>query len=274
MVIKFYGTRGSIAVASKDTKKYGGNTTCLYIESNSGDAIIVDAGTGIRELGTHLVQNNKDEIHLIFTHYHWDHIQGFPFFAPVYLNNKTIFIYGNKKETTVKKALAYQMVMPYFPASFPVDTRAKITFKELKDNIKIGNVLINTIPNNHPNYTTGLKFTEGKKSFAFLTDNEIFVKKGNTPYKKFVEFTKGVDFFIHDAQYNDEIYPSKLGWGHSTYTQVMRLAKDAGVKNVIFTHHDHGSSDKFIDNNIRDMRSKYPNYYIQAAADGKTIILK
>jgi len=274
MVIKFYGTRGSLPVASKGTKKYGGNTTCLYVESNAGDAIVVDAGSGIRELGAHLLENKKLVIHLIFTHYHWDHIQGLPFFAPIYLKKSVITIYGPKKEATAKQALSHQMSKPYFPTVSWSDVPSKIKYKELSNNIKIGDIRIQTIANNHPNYTIGLKFTEKKNCFAFLTDNELLVENGNTPYKKFVEFVRGVNFFVHDAAYTDEIYQKKIGWGHSTFSQVMQLAKDAGVKNVIFTHHDPPNTDKFIDDVLQNLRSEHPDKNIQAAADGKTIILK
>lgn len=273
MVIKFYGTRGSVAVANKETKKYGGNTTCFYVESNSGDAIVIDAGTGIRELGNHLIENKKDIIHLIFTHYHWDHIQGFPYFAPIFFEKSEIYIYGHKKDVTAKNALIYQMTNPYFPIALS-ELPSKIVFKELKNRMKIGDLLIETIVNNHPDYTYGLKFTEKKISFAFLTDNELFAQNNNTPYEKFVDFIRGVNFFIHDAQYGDEIYEQRIGWGHSTHSQVMKLAKDAGVKNIIFTHHDHASTDKFIDKVLKDLRNKYPGQNIQAAADGRTIILK
>ncbi|MGB3479780.1 MAG: MBL fold metallo-hydrolase [bacterium] len=273
MIIKLYGTRGSIAVANKETKKYGGNTTCLYVESNSGDVIVVDAGTGIRLLGVHLIQEKKSRINILFTHYHWDHIQGFPFFTPIFLPSSVIDIYGSSKMTDPKKALSYQMTRPYFPAILS-ELPSKITFKTLKNKLTIGDIEIQTIINNHPDQALGLKFTEGKNSFAFLTDNELFDKNGNTPYKKFVDFIKGVNFFIHDAQYKDDIYKKRLGWGHSTYSQVMKLAEDAGVRNVMFTHHDHGSNDKGIDAIVKGYRGKYPEYNIQAAADGKTIILK
>lgn len=272
MIVTLYGTRGSIAVANKETRKHGGNTTCLYVETKTGEPIIIDAGTGIRTLGIHLVQSKKKHLNLIFTHYHWDHIQGFPFFAPLFFKSIEIDIYGSKKEITPKKALTYQMTLPYFPATIDA-LAAKITFKELKNNFAIGGINIETIPTNHPNYTMGLKFTEGKNSFAFLTDNELRAKNGSTPYEKFVTFLKGVKFFIHDAQYTDEMYPKKIGWGHSTFSHVMQLAKDAGVKQVVFTHHDHGSTDAFIDQQVDEISTLYGGYDIQAAADGKTFTL-
>ncbi len=273
MIIRFYGTRGSIPVAGKGTKKYGGNTTCLYVESKYGEVLVIDAGTGIRQLGVHLIQNKKEKIHLLFTHYHWDHIQGFPFFVPVFIKNNTVKIYGSKKESTTRKALSYQMTRPYFPVEMNL-LPAKISYHELQKRNTIAGITIQTIVNNHPNYTLGLKLSEGKRSFVLLTDNELYAKNGNTPYEDFVEFIKGVDFCIHDAQYTEEIYDKRIGWGHSTYTQVMRLVKDAGVKKVFFTHHDHGSDDQTIDSIVKKMKKQYPRVAIEAAADGKKVVLK
>lgn len=273
MFIKFYGARGSIPVSSRATQKYGGNTTCLYIESTSGEVVIIDAGSGIRELGPELIKNKKDEIHLIFTHYHWDHIQGFPFFGPIYFKNTVMKIYGPAKEVGVKKALAYQMNLPYFPTNLSL-LPSKFVFKELKNRIKIGNLQIQTISNNHPNYTKGLKFTENNKSIAFLTDNELFAQNQNTPYEKFINFVEGADILIHDAQYTDEMYKLKVGWGHSTYSQVMKLAKDGGIKNIIFTHHDPFSSDEIIDKILQIFKKDFPGHNIKAATEGMVINLK
>lgn len=270
MFIKFYGTRGSIPVSGQATQKYGGNTTCLCLESHRGDVIIIDAGSGIRELGAYLIKNGKEKIHLIFTHYHWDHIQGFPFFGPIYLKDTVLEICGPIKEVAAKKALSYQMNLPYFPTRLSF-LPSRIIFRELKERLKIGSLQIQTIINNHPNYTKGLKFIEDHKSIAFLTDNELFAKNCQTPYKKFISFVKGVDILIHDAQYTDKIYESKIGWGHSTYHQVMELAKDGQVKNVIFTHHDPFSSDEFIEGMLKNLKKKFPDYNIEAAACGMEI---
>lgn len=274
MVIKLYGTRGSLPVASKETVKYGGNTTCLYVESRSGDTIVVDAGSGIRELGADLLKKKKKNINLIFTHYHWDHLQGLPFFTPVYAKSTRLTIYGPTQEISPEKALSHQMMKPYFPTVSWDDVPSRIVYKEIKSKIKIGNIVVQAVVNNHPNYTIGLKFTEGRKSFAFLTDNELFCQKARTSFKKFVEFVKGTNFFIHDAAYTEDLYPMRLGWGHSTFNQVMQLATEAGVKRVIFTHHDPPSTDEFIDGIIARMKKAYPGFAITAAADGMTIILK
>lgn len=273
MFLKVYGTRGSIAASNRKIQKYGGNTTCLYIKSKSGDIVIVDAGTGIREVGEFLAKNKLNKINLILTHYHWDHIQGIPMFIPIFLKKFIINVYGHQKEASAKKALSYQMTKPYWPVTLK-DLPAKIMYKKLKKKFKIGGIKIETIVNNHPNYTVGLKFTEGKNAVAFLTDNELFAANGPTSYKRFVNFVKKTKLLIHDAQYTDHMYKLRKGYGHSTFSQVMMLAKDAGIKNIIFTHHDPFSSDKFIDDVIRKLKKKYPKYNINAAAEGKTIILK
>ncbi len=271
MFIKFYGTRGSIPVSGASTLKYGGNTTCLYVETNSGESIIVDTGSGARELGMYLIKNKKRKLHLIFTHYHWDHIQGFPFFAPAYSKETSIYIYGPENELIAKKALSYQMHIPFFPTIKLTDLPAKFTFKKASNKIKIGNLAIITISNNHPNYTLGLKFIEDGKTAVFLTDNELFSPNPKSKYNKFVKFVKNSDLLIHDAQYIDEAYKTKLGWGHSTYSQVMQLAKDGRIRRVIFTHHDPSSNDDFISRVVNDMRRQFPDYDIDAARTGTEI---
>ncbi|MGD8978860.1 MAG: MBL fold metallo-hydrolase [candidate division WOR-3 bacterium] len=269
MLLKFYGTRGSVPVSGPETKKHGGNTTCLYVEAQSGDNIIIDAGTGIRELGRVLVTQGKKRINLIFSHYHWDHIQGFPYFAPVFQKEIELHIYGPADEVAAEKALSYQMTMPYFPVDLSA-LPAKIVFHNLKKTLDVGSIKIETIVNNHPNHTRGFKFTEGKKSFAFLTDNEMRAQNGKTLYKEFVDFVRKTDLVIHDAQYTDEVYRMRIGWGHSTYHQVAELVQEAGVRKTMVTHHDHFSSDNFIEKNIKDVRQKFPKLEIEAAADGKS----
>jgi phosphoribosyl 1,2-cyclic phosphodiesterase len=271
MLIRFYGTRGSIPVSSASTIKYGGNTTCVYIETKDGKPIIIDAGSGIRDLGIYLLQNNKNDIYLIFTHYHWDHIQGFPFFAPAYSKNSLITIYGPENEVGAKKALSYQMHIPFFPTIKLTDLPAGLIFKRVKNKFRIGSVIIQVIQNNHPNYTYGLKLTEDNKSVVFLTDNELNSPAPRTQYKKFVKFVHGAELLIHDAQYVDDIYKTKVGWGHSTFNQVMKLAQDGKVKRVIFTHHDPSSSDEFIAGILNDLRGKFPEYDIDAAQTGTEI---
>uniref|UniRef100_A0A7C4TAA4 MBL fold metallo-hydrolase n=1 Tax=candidate division WOR-3 bacterium TaxID=2052148 RepID=A0A7C4TAA4_UNCW3 len=271
MLIRFYGTRGSLPVSSTETLKYGGNTTCVYIETQGGKSIIIDAGSGIRELGDYLIKNNKFLLYLVFTHYHWDHIQGFPFFAPLY-NRKTIInVYGPTKEVDPEQALSYQMNVPYFPTIRLTDLPARFNFKKFKSKFTIGDAHFFVIYNNHPNFTYGIKIKNNKKTVVFLTDNELRSPNPRTPYEKFVRFIKNADLLIHDAQYNDETYKCKIGWGHSTFSQVMEFARDGSVKNVIFTHHDPFSSDEFINEVLAKIRKRFPEFNIDAAKTGTEI---
>jgi ribonuclease BN (tRNA processing enzyme) len=162
------------------------------------------------------------------------------------------------------------MASPFFPALLE-NLPAKIEFKKIADSFNIGDINVKTIVNNHPGNAIGLRFTEDKKSFVFMTDNELFANAKKTSFKKFVKFVKGADYLTHDAQYTEKIY--KPRWGHSTFSQVMQLAKESGVKNVIFTHHDPGSSDKFIDEIVANLQKEFPNYNIEGAVDGKTVHL-
>jgi phosphoribosyl 1,2-cyclic phosphodiesterase len=269
MLLTLHGTRGSVPVSNKDTRKHGGNTTCLSVESAAGDIIIVDSGTGIRVFGRSLVNRGIHKINLLFSHYHWDHIQGFPFFAPIFMKKTDLHIVGPADEVQVEKALSYQMTMPYFPTGLST-LPAKISFDKMKKTFTLGGINIGTIVNNHPNHTRGFRFSENNRSFCFLTDNELHAENGKTSYKDFVEFTRGADLLIHDAQYTEEEYKRRIGWGHSTYDQVAKLAQESGVKELMITHHDHFSTDQFIDKNIKEVRKKYPKCKIEAAADGKT----
>lgn len=273
MLVRIYGARGSIPVASAATTRYSGNTTCLYVESGEHDAVAVDAGTGIRELGLQFVKNNVTDIHLLFTHYHWDHLQGFPFFVPAFVKDTNLTIYGPSEEVDVKTALTYQMSLPYFPTVTMADLPAQIHYRRLRRQVRIGPLQIRTIPNNHPNFTLGLKFTEKNRSFVFLTDNELTAPNPRTRYKQFVDFIKGAEMLIHDAQYDKSNYGTKIGWGHSTYEDVMQLALDADVKHLVFTHHDPASTDEYIDGMIARFRRQYPDHHIEAARTGMEIQL-
>ncbi|HEX7320476.1 MAG TPA: MBL fold metallo-hydrolase [bacterium] len=268
MRVKLYGARGSIPVSGRGYVKYGGNTTCLYVENDAGDPVVIDAGSGIREVGGQLIKNKKQEIILLFTHYHWDHIQGFPFFGPAYFKNTTLFIYGPSMEADVRKALSYQMTRPYFPTISISDMPARFDFKQLKNKVRVGSLLVETITNNHPNFTKGLKFTENGKCLVFLTDNEIMHGNIKGRFRKFADFVKKADVLIHDAQYTDEIYKTKIGWGHSTFSQVMQLAQESSVKHVVFTHHDPFSNDEFIDDIVATCSRAYPQLKIEAAREG------
>ncbi len=247
MKIKFWGTRGSIGVPGKDTTIYGGNTTCLEITSESGRKIVIDAGTGIRCLGQELATaNGSVDIHLLVTHIHWDHIQGFPFFDPVYNPSSRILIDGFP---TCMKGLRVpfdnKMGDGFFPIKFD-HLKADIQYLDTLNHgpLKIDNVIIDSIPLQHPQGGFGFRFREDNKTFIFITDNELTETgwSGTRP-EDYVKFCKNADILVHDAQYTPEEIEKKRGWGHSDYLSTLDMALKADVKQLFLFHHDRSRKD-------------------------------
>ena len=243
MKIRFWGCRGSIPVPDRRMINYGGNTTCLEVLLDS-KILIIDAGTGIRKLGENLMRRGIFDMDIFLTHSHWDHIQGFPFFPPVYSEKARINIFGRAPSyKPLKNILSHQMSYEYFPVSFS-DLRSTINFVDASSNqLEIDNHTIKIIQTNHPVVTSGLRIEKDDKSFVFLTDNELAQADPATSLDKFGEFSQQADYLIHDAQLTEEEYKKRKGWGHSTFQQAIELAHQAGVKNLGFFHHDPNRKD-------------------------------
>jgi phosphoribosyl 1,2-cyclic phosphodiesterase len=243
MKVTFWGTRGSIAVPGRDTALYGGNTTCLELAPDSGEIVIIDAGTGIRRLGQSLLdRNGHKNIHLLVTHVHWDHIIGFPFFAPVLPSGTELLIDGHPNcMTGLKHTFDTPMGGGFFPMKLD-DLKARMTFLDTvgRNELKLGGITIDSIPLRHPQGSLGFRFREGDKTLVFITDNELPDKKAVDEY---VRFCKNADVLIHDAQYTPEEIGTRRGWGHSDYEKALELASRAGVGKLILFHHDPGHSD-------------------------------
>lgn len=247
MKVKFWGTRGSIAVPGKDTTVYGGNTTCLELTLESGKTVIVDAGTGIRPLGNSLSAAGEAlDVHLLITHIHWDHILGFPFFAPIYKRENRISIDGYP---TCMKGLRYtfnnKMGDGFFPVTFDA-LKAEVSFLEKlgKGPLEIDGVIIDSVPLHHPQGGFGFRFREGRKTLVFITDNELRKDawEGRSP-DDYVRFCEGADILIHDSQYTPQEIPERRDWGHSDYASAFDLAHRAGVNRLILFHHDPSRTD-------------------------------
>ena len=247
MKVKFWGTRGSIPVPGKDTTTYGGNTTCLEVTLESGRTIIIDAGTGIRLLGQHLLaEAGKIDIHLLITHIHWDHVQGFPFFDPVYDPESKIKIDGFP---TCIKGLSVpfdnKMGDGFFPLKFD-DLKAEMSYLDTLNHgpLKVDDVVIDSIPLQHPQGGFGFRFREGKKRLVFITDNELTEEAWAERHPEdYVRFCKDADILIHDAQYTPEELEKRRGWGHSDYVSTFDLALKAQVKKLVLFHHDPSRKD-------------------------------
>lgn len=247
MKLTFWGTRGSIPAPGPQTIKVGGNTTCLEVSSNDDTRIIVDAGTGIRNLGVALEKNrNSRRIILLLTHSHWDHLAGYTFFAPAYNSEFSIDAYGNRMAQEVLKRDIYERHdNRYFPVNIN-DLKAGIEFhEELQIPLVIGDFRITTLNLNHPGNGFAYLFEQNGKKIAFITDNELgFQYRGGNNTNEIESFCSGVDLLIHDAQFLPSEIDNRRKWGHSTYTEVVDLAHKTGVGHVILTHHAPERDDK------------------------------
>ena len=254
--IKFWGTRGSTPVAGADYSFFGGNTPCLEI-SHPDTIIIIDAGTGIRELGAEVMHRRFKEVHLIIGHTHWDHILGFPFFTPAYSHQFDIHIHGPKGFGSHLEDLFKGMLdSDYFPIKL-TEMQAKISFHDFNNDepLSMGSVKISAAYACHPGATLCFKIEIADKKIGYVTDNEVMIGYHGHPKeidinnpilvadKELIEFFKGVDLLIHEAQYLPQDYRTKVGWGHSSLSNAAVFVKNTGTKNWIITHHDPSSTD-------------------------------
>ncbi len=264
MLIRFWGTRGSIATPGESTLRYGGNTSCVEAVTNSGRRFIFDCGTGARVLGGHLLANAPKPIDLtiLLSHTHWDHIQGFPFFAPLFIPGNTITVCGPKGANgSLPEVLAGQMEYTYFPVDL-ASLGAKIEYRDLTEGTHdIDGVRIAVQYLNHPAVALGYRIEADGMSLLYLCDHEPFwealwrsdMEPGQLESilhdgdRRHAAFMQNADVVIHDSQYTPEEYPSRKNWGHSTYAYVVGIAAAANVKRLFLTHHDPTHSDDFLD---------------------------
>ncbi len=256
MIIRCYGARGSIAVSGAGYLKYGGDTTSIEIRTKNDEIILIDAGSGIRVLGNRLLAERRFKYSLLFTHSHWDHILGFPFFKPVYESDTVIDLIGcSSAQGNIYKLISKTMATPYFPVPFD-QLRARINYSgDCQQRFRIDSIDIHPIAISHPNMGLGFKFVEDGRSFVFLTDNELgYSHPGGRPIGEYVEFARNADLLIHDAEYSPEQYRITRGWGHSQYTEAMELALDAGVKSFGLFHHNQDRFDEEEDAIVEECR--------------------
>jgi phosphoribosyl 1,2-cyclic phosphodiesterase len=253
MLIRCWGSRGSIPVSGQEYMKYGGDTTCIEIRSED-DTIIVDAGTGIRRLGNELIRRGRLSCDLIFTHAHWDHLMGFPFFKPLYREETELRIHGYPFAVGfIEEMLSKIMSPPNFPVSYS-DIKAAIQYIHgCPERFDIHHMTVVPIALSHPNQGNGYKFIEDGKVFVFLTDNELeYIHPGGCAFNDYVKFAKGADLLIHDAEYTDEELQRYRTWGHSSYRSALNLAVQAGVKRLGLFHLNQDRSDSDVDRLVLD----------------------
>ncbi|MBI2375281.1 MAG: MBL fold metallo-hydrolase [Deltaproteobacteria bacterium] len=267
MQVTFYGVRGSIATSGPEFSEFGGNTTCLTIE-HEGHRLIVDAGTGIRALGDRALAESRAlarpvHVNLLFTHLHWDHIQGFPFFTPAFVPSTTLSLYGPMSEgATLEHALAAQMRPPHFPVPLSAMGATKNFFTLGGDEqLEIGPFAIRTAELTHPQGVIGYRFEAGGRSICFATDTEH--RDDGSFDAQLLGIAAGADVLIYDAQYTPAEYegrsgPSRKGWGHSTFEVAARLARAAGAKKLVLFHHDPTHDDGLVRAIESEARGLFP----------------
>ncbi|MDD3581873.1 MAG: MBL fold metallo-hydrolase [Desulfobacca sp.] len=281
MEIRFWGTRGSIAAPGPLTVEYGGNTSCVEVLLHGGPRVVIDAGSGIRSLGDELLKSGQPvHLYLLITHSHWDHILGFPFFAPIYSRHTKIWVDGCPRGFWGLEAVFdSHQANGFFPVAFN-ELKAQIQPLGIIPHrpLKIGDAVIEGIELNHPQGGMGFRFREKDHTFVFLTDNEIDPQA--PPGKQLVDyahFAQGCDLLVHDAQYTPEEMAERRGWGHSTYQGAVELALTAGARCLRLFHHDPARTDAQIQEIVSRARklviARHGHLEVDAAREGEVIAL-
>ncbi|NEQ72067.1 MAG: MBL fold metallo-hydrolase [Okeania sp. SIO2C9] len=271
-VVEFWGVRGSIPTPGSSTVRYGGNTSC--VEMRVGEKrLIFDGGTGLRVLGLNLMKQMPVEAHIFFSHTHWDHIQGFPFFVPAFMPVNKFHIHGviAPDGTTIKECLSDQMVNPNFPIPLQVmGSEMKFYDFSTGDVIRIDDIEIETAPLNHPNFAIGYRICWQGKTVVYCPDTEHYEDRFD---ENVLHLARKADLLIYDGTYTNEEYYNpespKIGWGHSTWQVGVEIAKKAGVKQVVMFQHDPSHHDNLLDEVQVALQSVFPNGLV--AKEGMTI---
>ncbi len=275
--LSFWGVRGSTPTVDPATWRYGGNTPCLELIAPDGTQFILDCGTGLRMLGSRWAApkgGKAAETHILVTHYHWDHIQGIPFFSPLYVENNEFHFYSFRSKflgrDSLKQVFEAQMASPYFPVDMSAMS-AKRKFKEVDggESFKVGENKITARWLNHPQGCLGFRIETPAGTVAYATDNEPGDAKLN---ESLHELAAGADIFINDAQFTPEqLETTRKGWGHSSWREGAKVARQMGAKTLVLFHHDPDSTDRMVDSILRQAREEFDSVF--AASEGMVITL-
>ncbi|MEC8192142.1 MAG: MBL fold metallo-hydrolase [Myxococcota bacterium] len=284
MKVRFWGVRGSIASPGPQTVRYGGNTTCIGVTTDAGATIILDGGTGIRPLGLLLMQDHPVECAVCITHTHWDHIQGLPFFTPLFVPGNTVDVYGAFDpvyQKDLKSILSQQMEYCYFPVR-ELELKADVRYHTIREGVSVeyADATITNVMMNHPVMTYGYRIDCNGKSVFFTGDHEPpynIYNEDDTFYGEYEQLiddkvenickaASNVDLLIADAQYTEPEMVNRRGWGHGTFASSLSMARRAQAKAVCFTHHDPTRTDDQLDTIAQKLaaqpRPNDPDLYI------------
>lgn len=257
MQIRFWGVRGAIPAPGPETNRYGGNTSCVSVMGGGGQLVILDMGTGVVRLGQALLAGEMGKgqgfASVLLSHAHWDHIQGFPFFAPAYDPRARITLYSLRgAEKSLQKVFTGQMDASYFPVTLG-DLAAHIEFVELGEEVNVGGACVTHAYLNHPGVAIGFRIEYGGRSIVYVSDHENYCRMSgdNDSNRKLdrelSEFARGADLYIREAQYTEDEYKTKRTWGHSVWSDVVDCAHVADVKKLALYHHDPMHDDEHLD---------------------------
>jgi phosphoribosyl 1,2-cyclic phosphodiesterase len=296
MKLTFWGTRGSIPTPGKHTVKYGGNTPCVELRLDNGKLIILDAGTGIRNLGDQLMLlGDSIKAYVLISHPHWDHIQGFPFFKPAFISgNELTVVSGETQNVSLQKMISDQMNKIYFPVLLN-ELKATINFMPVaEEEFEVFGSTVKTIYLNHPSFAIGYRITYNGKSVVYISDNEPFdrvitqsvrnieqividkyMEYLPEPNRRIYDFVSGADVLIHDTTYTPEEYLDRVGWGHSHYLFTLKVAAEGKVKNLVLFHYDPSHNDEKIadiyQKCLNEIKTQKLSFGCQAAYEGLEI---
>jgi phosphoribosyl 1,2-cyclic phosphodiesterase len=272
MQVKFWGVRGSTPTPQIENLRYGGNTSCVEVRID-GNMYVFDCGTGFRNLGKHLsTEANAKPIqaHIFLSHFHWDHIQGIPFFNPLYNSRDNQFIFHSSSRTRgLQRAIEEQMADPYFPVDMSEMAAHRNFYDIAEDRIPFDHCVVQSMWLNHPQGCLGFRIETPQKVVVYATDNE----PGHPIFDKNVrKLAEGADVLIYDAQYLPEEYEAnKRGWGHSHWREAINVVMESGAKELVLFHHDPDHDDAMIDKVVQNAQDHYPK--VRAASEGLEIEL-
>jgi phosphoribosyl 1,2-cyclic phosphodiesterase len=264
MKVKVWGCRGSLSTPGPSTVRYGGNTSCLEVRTPTGAVIVLDAGTGIRTLGGALAGEKVKEIDLVLTHLHLDHIEGLGFFAPLFDPECVIRVWSPRPVGgSLHDQLASYLSPPYFPVPFD-QIPAQISFHEIgEETWEVGGVQVASVVVRHPGSTVGYRLSQNGSSLAYIPDNEPALDRTSG-----LEVAGGADVLFHDAQFTDDEYPTRVGWGHSAVSDFVTYLAEAAPARALMFHHDPSHADAKLEEMLAEVRRRSGSDTVELAHEG------